>query len=129
MKTIFALLIVVWSVSAMAETNIATGSIAISCRCNNQYGHEINCQTMEPIQPIDPGIASKIAKMVYAPCVFSQTDINFLAGGTEVLVFKHDGDVIWRGHKIESDVEFKAAIIDFVRYINNPAGYVPQSSK
>lgn len=56
-------------------------------------------------------------------------DITSPSVSEPIIVFSHNGDVTWRGHKVESDAEFKSAIIDFVRYINNPAGYVPHSSK
>lgn len=36
----------------------------------------------------------------------------FDKANTEVLRIQQDGDVIWKGRKIESDVEFKAAMID-----------------
>lgn len=38
---------------------------------------------------------------------------------TEVLRIQADGDVIWKGRKVESDADFKAAMIDLSKALQN----------
>lgn len=52
------------------------------------------------------------SQLVFADKVPS--DSVFSAGGEEVLKIDHEGNIFWRGREVESDDDFKAAMLDLV---------------